>query len=101
MAAYKEYPKHDLSKPFTISAIEGGWFTSYLNAIRRSLDELDLPLSGRLVWRVNKRTCYISKIPPCKESKICSQYPSLVDKVGTYSIGEKVEFDVLREHSYV
>jgi argininosuccinate synthase len=93
--------RESLSRRFALSALEGGWFSSHLDAIRPALDALAKPISGHVTWRISETAIDPSRIEPQAASKIGAHMPDFVSAVERFGITEKVIFDVLREHTHV
>jgi len=92
--------REELSRRFTISVIEGGWFTSYTDALRSALHCLAKPISGRVSWQVTDRSCFVNTIAPDKSSKIGAHLENFTCSVENYDLSKKISFDLLKEHTH-
>lgn len=89
----------DLSRRFVISAIEGGWFTSHLDALKVALQRLARPINGYVHWKIDAESCYPHRIRPVGRSKIGSHVKDFTSLIETFDISAKVSFDILKEHT--
>ncbi len=92
--------REELSRRFAISVIEGGWFTSYTDALRSALHRLAKPISGRVSWQVTDRSCFVNTIAPDKSSKIGAHIENFTCSVENYDLSKKISFDLLKEHTH-
>lgn len=92
--------RDELSRRFAISIIEGGWFTSYANALRAALYRLAKPISGRVSWQITERSCFVNTIAPEKSSKVGAHLTDFTCLVESFDLSKKIIFDLLKEHTH-